>query len=440
MTPARPARGKLPAHLDTLLRIHNALELTIALHIATQPPILPPMSDEFDSDLEFGNPLERHLASPSRSHKRSASGSSSRGTTRKVALENVTNYVAIRPLVEKTCQRRFGVTDLKRLVTLWAWDGRSRISESHGGKLDDNPFLDSPQTIAKRSWPLITRQGYVLSLTRTIDPSTQRRIYTYGMGIEVVVDPKAGTRQEDVQNDGHDDFEAFNRSAAAGAVGRWSAGGKQRSADFEDKLWAWVELHGGLDEALLNDSKHTLLPTPSASGSSERDGGIPHIPMADLPPLPSAVNNLMANSAAAVSTSSATPRMTGRVLQMPPPAPGRPHPAAGSTISRPPLEPMGKLEPSIALAGPAEIEAKANAKDVFGPVIAVPPTTKIPNDRRQALFERIKAREQAKTGGTSANGTQGVSMSNLSTADLRVELKRRSTLSRLEAVAEAIWM
>lgn len=132
--------------------------------------------------------------------------------------------------------------------------------------------------------------------------------------------------------------------------------------------------------------------------------------------------------------------MMGRVLHLPPPAPARPRAAAsGSAFARPALEPMAKLEPPVSLAGPAEIKtSSADEADVFGPVIAVPK----PNDRRQALFERIKAREQAKASGGNANAGQGgsSSMSNLSTADLRIELKRRSTLSRLEAVAEAIWM
>jgi len=84
-------------------------------------------------------------------------------------------------------------------------------------------------------------------------------------------------------------------------------------------------------------------------------------------------------------------------------------------------------------------------EDVFGPVIALPPPKgNVGNpkpgsveERRQALYDRIKARAN-NTASLSTGGK--LAMGNVSAADAQNELKRRSTLSRLEGVAESVWM
>lgn len=108
----------LPPHLETLLGIQKAFNLTLSLYIATHHPVLPPHPP----------------------------------TATSVKLPNLTNYIAIKETVERTCGRRFGTQELGRLAWVWSWDGKpladeesiSEKSKEKGKKAmldEDNPFL-----------------------------------------------------------------------------------------------------------------------------------------------------------------------------------------------------------------------------------------------------------------------------------------------------------
>ena len=151
----------------------------------------------------------------------------------------------------------------------------------------------------------------------------------------------------------------------------------------------------------------SLLPTPSTSGSSRSN--IPPIPLLPLPHL----------GASSVSSGNLfAPSSSSSKLEA---APG---------LTSMPKKPL--LDDPFVLDDPAE-----GSK---GKIVR----TGSVEQRKQAMMDRIKAR---KAGGASATLGSSVGSANLdkirpqmSVAEQQEALKKRSTLSRLEGIAEAVWM
>lgn len=217
METAKSEVSNLPPHLETLLGIQKAFNLALSLYIATHHPVLPPHPP----------------------------------TATSVKLPNLTNYLAIKETVERTCGRRFGAQELGRLAWVWSWDGKpltdensmSEKSKETGKKAmldEDNPFF-VPSSPALGSGE-VSGMSYLITSTRTLDPSNGRRVYTHGVGIELEL-RKGETRQLLSNSDGG--LGNRGQGGGTGAIGRWNANGETREDEFRGKLEKWVKLHGG---------------------------------------------------------------------------------------------------------------------------------------------------------------------------------------------------
>jgi hypothetical protein len=216
----------LPPHLANLLALHKSFDLALSLHVATHPPVLPPLDTSSLGTHEYG------LKSID------------------VELEALTNYVALKPIVEKSCGKRFGLSELKRLMWLWQWnpeeDSLSAGTEDDSLLDDDvNPFTDNPvrgPSIRSKSSNLTA--CYNITPTRTIDSTTSRRVHTYGFGIRITLTPREAASYCNTLHGGSDSY--GNAGKAVGAVARWSAGSEARCKEVEERLWAWVDRHAEL--------------------------------------------------------------------------------------------------------------------------------------------------------------------------------------------------
>ncbi|GMK53482.1 hypothetical protein CspeluHIS016_0100680 [Cutaneotrichosporon spelunceum] len=329
-------RSNLPEHLQALLALHHAFNIALSLHLAQHPPVLPP-----------------HSASATR-----------------VEVPNVTTFLALRDVVERTAGRRFGKEELARLAWLWTWDGESLPAED---KDDDNPFLVKPTVES------VCGLSYLITVTRTLDTSG-RRVHAHGIGLELEL--QAGETRQLLIGGAVGGLGTQGQGGGVRLMGRWNAGADLRQDEVQRRLERWVELNGGEVEPL--ESVH--LPTPSTRNSGR--SSIPPIPLLPLPKLPVA----------------ATP---GNLFASP------------STLSEPGLTTSPK-KPTL-LSDPFEIKEKT--------------TTGTPQERKKALFARIKARSAKPT--LSESLVAGSSVLHRPGME---ELKRRATLSRLESIAEGVWM
>jgi len=214
----------LPSHLDTLLSLHRALDLSLSLHIATKPPILPPISD------------------------RQSDGSAV------VKLEGLVSFIGVKESVERISGRTFGMGELRRLRWLWEWDGSldavpDDLRPEQGWKGKSKEGTTGDDQLMSSSTPsshLSTSSSYLLTPTRTIDPRSSRRTHTYGIGITLILTPS------EVVSAGNTllGSRGVGSAAGMGAVGRWSAGGERRAKEVEEKWKRWREITGGSAEAV----------------------------------------------------------------------------------------------------------------------------------------------------------------------------------------------
>ncbi|KAK4685292.1 hypothetical protein P7C73_g4865, partial [Tremellales sp. Uapishka_1] len=177
-------RTALPPHLQTLLKLHQAFNLALALHIATHPPVLPPHS----------------------------------ATTTKVLLPNLTNFLAIKESVERSSGRRFGLPELGRLAWMYDWDGKALPSDTDD---QENPFLVTEKK-EERGDDSVVGLGYVISTTRTLD-AAGKKVYTYGLGIELEL--RVGETREILLGGAEGGIGNKGQGGGVGAIGRWSGGG-----------------------------------------------------------------------------------------------------------------------------------------------------------------------------------------------------------------------
>ncbi|WWC65675.1 uncharacterized protein I303_108296 [Kwoniella dejecticola CBS 10117] len=374
--PSKQSSIELPPHLQTLLNLHHSFNLALSLYIATHPPILPP-------------------------HPPSATN---------VLLPNLTNFLAIKETVERTSGRRFGLQELGRLAWIWTWDGKAlpndkAVSERNKQAMidEDNPFLvPSGPEIGSGE---VNGLSYLITPTRTLDPQTGRRVYTHGIGIDLEL--RKGETRQILHGGAEGGIGNKGQGGGMGAVGRWNTNGEARHDVFRERLEKWVELNGGYEPPVKS-----ILPTPTTSENSTRSS-IPPIPVLPLPHLPSSTLLPAANLFSSFSSPSTT--------LTPQKAHSRPSTDSPKTA--------GLSDPFELAEKPDEQKAK----------IVRPGSV---DQRRQAMMDRIKARSGTGKGmstlGSSAGGFPRAST--LSAAGQQEELKRRSTLSRLESIAEGVWM
>lgn len=193
-------RSILPEHLQTLLTLHHAFNIALSLHLAQHPPVLPP-----------------HSASATR-----------------VEVPNVTTFLALRGVVERTAGRRFGREELARLAWLWTWDGESLPAED---KEDDNPFLVKPAIES------VCGLSYLITVTRTLDPSG-RRVHTHGIGLELEL--QAGETRQLLLGGGLGGLGTQGQGGGVRLMGRWNAGADMRQDEVQRRLERWMELNGGV--------------------------------------------------------------------------------------------------------------------------------------------------------------------------------------------------
>ncbi|KAG8746065.1 hypothetical protein FRC10_006168 [Ceratobasidium sp. 414] len=238
-SPATP-RAKsipLPSHLSRLITAHTAIETSLSLSLATSSRA---------PSAETG-----HLAA-------------------------ITNTVA---LETAGLRARLGTEEIRRLCWLWEWDGdalpedKPKPSARAVGPIEDssedNPFLESstPRKPAPAPAPPPTNwvrggMGLIVTPTTQLQRAQGRRIPAYGVGIKVEVAPGKST------------------GVALSAVAKWTADSHLRRKELTEKLQSWVKLHEASQV------------TPKANGKTKRlrslsPTPVPHIPLANLPPLAS---------------------------------------------------------------------------------------------------------------------------------------------------------
>lgn len=169
------------------------------------------------------------------------------------------------------------------------------------------------------------------------------------------------------------------------------------------------------------------LPTPSTS--SNQRSSIPPIPLLPLPALPSAMLPSLQSLSAAAGPSSAGGLFGPALQRRSVPAIAKPPSVAG--LSDPfELDESAQMRAKVVRQGTID-ERKAAMAQRVGYCV----TSLAPYADQVKLKARSSANRSLPTLGSSI--AAGPPMSALET---QVALKRRSTLSRLEAVAEAVWM
>ena len=337
--------------MKTLVLLHSAFDLSLGLWLATHPPILPPLDAELETST--GNGLD-------------------------VDLVDLSNFLQMKGMIEKTCQRRFGVTELRRLVWIWGWQGDEKA-------LDD---LEALQQEGSRQVGGKTNAGdYLITLARTLDPITSRRTTTHGIGLTLHLTP---LEVASLRNSLHTQIGAnAGVSVGMGALGRWSAGGEERGKRFEAKVWRWWEL-------CRERSARSRGSAQRGDGDDEdEEDMVPNVPMAEIPKLPQVKMNLP-------STASGPSTPLGPLLPAleVPPTPRKA--AASKSLSIGKTPGFGLFTPSRSGA----LDSSANSLgsdevDVFGPVTSIPASSSSTPasssggrkdsvaDRRQALYDRV---------------------------------------------------
>ena len=164
------------------------------------------------------------------------------------------------------------MAELQRLAWVWTWDGSDpdakRVQatddsgrdvdgsglqedgikgkgQGGGGKdegEDDNPFLvkTSPDQCPTLE---ISGLDYLITPTRTLDPTSSRRVYTYGIGIELQL--RVGETRQLLHGGSEGGIGNKGQGGGMGAVGRWNVAGEEREEVVRERLERWVEMHGG---------------------------------------------------------------------------------------------------------------------------------------------------------------------------------------------------
>ncbi|CED84131.1 hypothetical protein [Phaffia rhodozyma] len=183
--------SSLPSSLHSLLLLHRSLSLTLSLHLAQHPPVLPPRSVEKRRRDPFGLEEEAILFK---------------------GIANFEGFSGIRETVENGAQRKFALEDLRRLVWLWEWDGRGPPFKSSEHSDSDGPMEAARSSLCD------------LSITPARTLSKQTRTITYTYGFNLLINHSSST------------------GGVIGAIGRWSAQQNEREAEFKNRLERFANL------------------------------------------------------------------------------------------------------------------------------------------------------------------------------------------------------
>lgn len=382
VSPGPSPHKTLPPALQSLLLLHRSLSVTLSLHLATHPPVLPPPTVA--------------------QRKRDPNGL----LEEEVVLEKVANYEGIsgiRETVENGAGRNFALEDLKRLAWLYEWDGEALPTSafSLGPAL-----LSSSSRIADKASPSSSLMNLTITPTRTLARISRAETQTYCFNLALTLSAITG--------------------GVTGAVGRWSSRAEERDLEFRRRLDRWVELCQ-IQESEVGD-----------------EGDVPLwkvrlTPMKRLEPLP---GSMMATAAGLAPKSPSSLR----------PAPAQISIRKDSTTMSSPARIL--FPPAFASASASSLtSSSATSSPPTTPVGTVKEALSV-SARRQALRDRIAAKSAA------ASSTNFLSNPTETRSDAQVfledsarvgragkallldrdELKRRSILSRLSGVAEAVFM
>ena len=157
------------------------------------------------------------------------------------------------------------MAELQRLAWVWTWDGRdpdARNPPADGDdreagvtdldigtgaaqkKEEENPFL-VPSSPAQCPTLEVSGLDYLITPTRTLDPVTGRRVYTYGIGIDLQL--RQGETRQMLHGGSEGGLGNKGQGGGMGAVGRWNVAGGDREEIVRDRLERWVGMHGGFE-------------------------------------------------------------------------------------------------------------------------------------------------------------------------------------------------
>ena len=390
----------LPNHLQFLLDAHVAVEQSILVHMATSGA---PAAESHDD-----------------------------GLARCLRIANVIHFHTLRPMVERTLRRTFTMADFKRLV--WVW------SHAPGS---DTQLPSSPAPMPME----VGGMGFVVSRARTIDSHTHKRIYDYGIGIEMqLYEPKTIVSPTVTFGSPGNTASPRRRSPnrlrppaspssreEMSYLAMWNNGVDERRAEFHRRLCHFVAMSHDRWLAQQPPSDDTPPPpvdTPSTpklptgyctsngllTPTATRSGGthaqrIRHEPPASPPTSPLAGRG-------------------ARELPTTPPRSAQRKPKALSLTARHPdfaldsVPPMVEAKlPTLRVAVPA---APIVSREVRAPEPVPTPQTTI----KMSLEERIRAKEQATHAARHGHRPKSAAPT----------LHERSMLSRLSEMAEAIYL
>ncbi|KAL7415740.1 hypothetical protein BDY24DRAFT_413308 [Mrakia frigida] len=372
--------ASLPPALHSLFLLHTSLSVTLSLHLATHPPVLPPRTSFQKLQDPFGYDEEE------------------------IVLEKVANFEGasgIREVVENGAGRKFALEDLRRLTWLYEWDGQdlpTSTSRSLSTLTPGPSSSASPSKPSSSSTTLPSLLSLSLAPTRTLSKQTRQPTNTYAFNLAVKHSAHMG--------------------GVIGAIGRWSSKQDERTKEVRRRLDRWVEL---CREEELEFGDEGDLPSAKV---------VKNLPMKVLQPLPGASAGLgMGGRSAAVSLGN-PPASTMRKSLLP-----------GANLNSS-LSPGRVLfpGPSTSTGTPPPTTPTKGASSSSLSVTA----------RRQALHDRIAAKASSSSSGGFLSTPAGLGDAFIDASVQkgragrklmdRDELKRRSILSRLGGVAEAVFM
>lgn len=152
------------------------------------------------------------------------------------------------------------MAELQRLAWVWSWDGvdpdtghdsaEPSADASGAGaaslprKEEDNPFL-VPSSPAQCATLEVAGLDYLITPTRTLDPASGRRVYTYGIGIDLQL--RVGETRQMLHGGSEGGLLNKGQGGGMGAVGRWNVAGEEREEIFRERLRRWCDLNGGYE-------------------------------------------------------------------------------------------------------------------------------------------------------------------------------------------------
>jgi len=366
----------LPESYQMLLNLHTAFERALMLHLTTEGK---------------GGRIASAV---------SASAADFSSTSR-IRLENLATYNQLRAMVERGSGRRFGQTEFAQL--LWLWNAASSTTSA----VLDDPFSDSPAPVSSL--------GFLVTKTTEMSKTNGKKMSSWGIGIELDLkrNGEATERSLSIQNSPVSAKKPTSPNKMAGkregmsVVALWSQGAEERKNEIRLRLGnCVVQHHDSFLHSIADERPSTPISRPRRHSSEPS-----FHPDFDLCALPSVPTSTLPDLLG-------VQRSTGQTLNG----------LASSSSS------------------PNKSENDATTRK---------PSAKV---RASSLTERIKAKEQAQNAGTTVDGQEVARVPNLgmlsptrkslkanSAAAERerqrmAEFKRKSMLSRMPNVADAVYM